>query len=252
MVSRDRTGWQPTAGPATWPAGQGGQAGGCPGGGTRSRTGWPDELWSPTQISQLRMVPARSMMAVSPRRSIVTCTCRAGGRCARNSADCLRTGRGLRRNRSRIDQHRGIYDKIMISQRPREVADGPARPMEAMDPGAKGNPRRWDPGASGHQVLMLSPARRPHAQRPSTAITSQAQDSADHLMRSSPGPGQRDEPQKRRLHQRHGGRHLLLRPHSPWQRGSREPPNGLLANEPKAPDVSVHFPAESGPNHRYN
>jgi IS30 family transposase len=84
-----------------------------------------EELWSPTQIStQLRIeFPDDPMMRVSPETIYQSLYVQARGALRKELTACLRTGRAIRRPRSRLEHRGRIPDMIMISERPAEVAD---------------------------------------------------------------------------------------------------------------------------------
>jgi IS30 family transposase len=84
-----------------------------------------EELWSPTQISaQLReQFPGDPMMRVAPETIYQSLYVQGRGALRKELASCLRTGRAIRKNRSRIDNRGKIPDMVMISDRPAEIED---------------------------------------------------------------------------------------------------------------------------------
>ncbi len=95
-------------------------------------TSLEEESWSPAQISaQLRIeFPDDPMMRVSPETIYQSLYVQGRGALRKELAACLRTGRAVRKNRSRIERRGRIPDMVMISDRPAEVADR-AVPSEA-------------------------------------------------------------------------------------------------------------------------
>lgn len=79
---------------------------GCPRLRTQVETWLEDELWSPTQISaQLRIeYPHDPMMRVSAETIYQSLYVQGRGALRKELAACLRTGRAVRKNRSRLDR----------------------------------------------------------------------------------------------------------------------------------------------------
>src|SRR5207248_6271514 len=98
---------------------------GCPRLRAQVETWLEEELWSPTQISaQLRVeFPDDPMMRVSPETIYQSLYVQGRGALRKELAACLRTGRAIRRNRSRLERHSQIPNMIMISERPAEIED---------------------------------------------------------------------------------------------------------------------------------
>ena len=163
---------------------------------------------------------------------------------------CLRTGRAIRRPRKRVDGRsdpdRRIPDKVMISERPAEVADR-AVPGHWEGDLILGKNNRSAIGTlverSTRFVMLL------HLPGPTDAVAVRDQIVAtigtlpEHLRRSLTW----DQGLELRRH-----KEITLAadlpvyfcdPQSPWQRGSNENTNGLLRQYfPKSTDLSVHSP----------
>jgi IS30 family transposase len=166
---------------------------------------------------------------------------------------CLRTGRAIRRPRRRIDGRsdpdRRIPGKIMISERPAEVAD-------------RAVPGHWEgdliAGAANKSfigtlverstrfcLLLHLPGRRVDPLALQEAIVAAIGQLPKHLRLSLTW----DQGLEMRRHAE-----ITLAadlpiyfcdPHSPWQRGSNENTNGLLRQYfPKGTDLSVHTPTD--------
>lgn len=85
-----------------------------------------DEHWSPEQISGRLVLdfPDDEQMRISHETIYRALYVQGRGALRRELAACLRTGRTLRKPRRRVDARRErIKDKVMISERPAEVAD---------------------------------------------------------------------------------------------------------------------------------
>ena len=98
---------------------------GCPRLRAQVETWLVEELWSPTQISaQLRIeFPDDPMMRVAPETIYQSLYVQGRGALRKELAACLRTGRAIRRNRSRLERRGRIADMVMISERPPEIED---------------------------------------------------------------------------------------------------------------------------------
>ena len=171
----------------------------------------------------------------------------------RELAACLRTGRAIRRPRRRIDGRadpdRRIPGKIMISERPAEVAD-------------RAVPGHWEgdliAGAANKSfigtlverstrfcLLLHLPGRKVDPMALQEAIVAAMAQLPKHLRLSLTW----DQGLEMRRHAE-----ITLAadlpiyfcdPHSPWQRGSNENTNGLLRQYfPKGTDLSVHTPTD--------
>ena len=205
------------------------------------------ERWSPEQIAH-RIVaefPDDEQMRISHEAIYQALYVQGRGALRRELSACLRTGRALRKPRRRADRRRErITDKVMIADRPAEVAD-------------RAVPGHWEGdliiGADGGSAIGTLVER-------TTRFTMLLHLPADHgaaAVRDAIATTITTLPEqlRRSLTWDQGielSEHLQLTveadlpvyfcdPRSPWQRGTNENTNGLLRQYfPKGTNLSVH------------
>ena len=172
------------------------------------------------------------------------------GSLRRELAACLRTGRAIRRPRKRVDGRsdpdRRIPGKVMISERPAEVADR-AVPGHWEGDLILGKNNKSAIGTlverSTRFVMLL------HLPGPADAVA--VRDQIVATIGTLPESLRRSLTWDQGLELRRHKEITLAAdlpiyfcdPHSPWQRGSNENTNGLLRQYfPKGTDLSVHTP----------
>jgi IS30 family transposase len=204
-----------------------------------------DELWSPTQISaQLRIeFPDDPMMRVSPETIYQSLYVQGRGALRKELAACLRTGRAIRHNRSRVDRGGRIADMVMISERPAEVADR-AVPGHWEGDLIIGKAGRSAVGTlverSTRYVMLLHLPGDHGAETVRNAMAGKVKTLPEHLARSITWDQGTEMAQHRQFSVDTGVEVYFCDPHSPWQRGSNENTNGLLRQwMPKGTDLSV-------------
>jgi IS30 family transposase len=207
--------------------------------------------WSPEQICRrlVKDFPDDPEMRVSHETIYQALFVQGRGGLKRELAACLRTGRALRKPRRAVGVRQGvIVDKVMISERPGEVAD-------RMVPG------HWEgdliTGAHNKTAIGTLVER-------TTRFTLLLHLPVDHgavAVRDAIAAAILTLPAQLRqtLTWDQGSElagHAQLKidtdldiyfcdPHSPWQRGTNENTNGLLRQYfPKGTDLSVHSAAE--------
>jgi IS30 family transposase len=209
-----------------------------------------DELWSPVQISaQLRVeFPDDPMMRVSPETIYQSLYVQGRGALRKELAACLRTGRAIRRNRSRIEKRGRIPDMVNISQRPAEVED-------------RAVPGHWEgdliigkdnASAVGtlverttRYVMLLHLPGDHTAETVRTVMAAKIKTLPEHLRRSITWDQGAEMAQHATFTVDTGIDIYFCDPHSPWQRGSNENTNGLLRQwMPKGTDLSAHTEAD--------
>jgi len=218
-----------------------------------------DKQWSPEQISQTlrRTFPDRPEMRVSHEtiyQGIYQGLYVQGrGELRRELATCLRTGRALRRPNRLPDARRArndtrIRDKVMISERPAEVAD-------------RAVPGHWEGDlilgtANGSAIGTLVERTTRFVMLlhlPDGHGADQVRDAMIRSMHVLPALLRRSLTWDQGIElARHKDITFALDlpvyfcdPHSPWQRGSNENTNGLLRQYfPKGTDLSVHTHAD--------
>ena len=191
------------------------------------------------------------------------------GALARELTACLRTGRALRVPRARVGA-RGkgfISDEVMISQRPAEAAD-------------RAVPGHWEgdliigtgrsaigtlverssrftmllhlpplPGRDGPRVKNGPAVTGAGAEAVRDAIAAQLGELPEHLRRSLTWDQGAELAQHARLKIDTGLQVYFCDPQSPWQRGTNENTNGLLAStSPRAPTSRATAPTTSPPS----
>jgi IS30 family transposase len=207
--------------------------------------------WSPEEISAVlaRQFPDQPEMQVSPETIYRELFVQARGHLRADLTGCLRSGRAVRVPRRRPGERGSrIANKLMISDRPAEVADR-AVPghwegdliLGAGNGSAIGTlverstrfvmllhlPERHDADAV-HEAMLATMPTLPVALRRSLTWD-QGMEMARHAEISIA----LDLPI------------YFCDPHSPWQRGSNENTNGLLRQYfPKGTDLSVHTEAD--------
>jgi IS30 family transposase len=208
------------------------------------------ELWSPVQIAtQLRIeFPDDPMMWVSPETIYQSLYVQGRGALRKELAACLRTGRAIRRNRSRINHAGKIADKVMISQRPAEVEDR-AVPGHWEGDLIVGKGNKSAVGTlverSTRYVMLLHLPGDHSAETVRDAMTAKIKTLPEHLFRSITWDQGTEMAQHRQFSIDTGVAVYFCDPHSPWQRGSNENTNGLLRQwMPKGTDLSVHSEAD--------
>lgn len=203
-----------------------------------------DELWSPTCISaQLRIeFPDDPMMRVSPETIYQSLYVQGRGALRKELATCLRTGRAVRRNRSRLERPGPIPDKVMISERPAEIADR-AVPGHWEGDLIMGKNNRSAVGTlverSTRYVMLLHLPGDHTAETVRTAMAAKVKMLPEHLVRSITWDQGAEMAQHAQFTIDTGIDVYFCDPHSPWQRGSNENTNGLLRQwMPKGTDLS--------------
>ena len=222
----------------------------CPALRARVETWLAEEFWSPVQISaQLRSeFPDDPMMRVSPETIYRSLYVQGRGALRKELAACLRTGRAVRRNRSRVERRGRIPDMVMISERPAAVEDR-AVPGHWEGDLIIGKAGRSAVGTlverSTRYVMLLHLPGDHGAEAVRAAMTAKVATLPVHLMRSVTWDQGSEMAQHVRFSVETGVDVYFCDPHSPWQRGSNENTNGLLRQwMPKGTDLSVHSEAD--------
>jgi transposase, IS30 family len=202
---------------------------------------------SPQQISAglAKQFGADSTMRVSHETIYKSLYVQGRGELRRELTRCLRTGRAARRPQGRLGATGAIPGKVMISERPAEVAD-------------RAVPGHWEGdlivgknGASAigtlverstRFVLLLHLADQ-RAETVRDAMTAKIATLPAALARSITWDQGAEMAQHRAFSVATGIPVYFCDPHSPWQRGSNENTNGLLRQYfPKGTDLSLHSP----------
>ena len=209
------------------------------------------EHWSPEQISRRIRVdfPDDERMRISHEAIYQALYVQGRGALRRELTVCLRTGRALRKPRRRVDARRErIKDKVMIADRPAEVAD-------------RAVPGHWEgdliTGAENCSAIgtlverttrftMLLHLPDDHgATAVRDAITTTIATLPVELRRSLTWDQGIELSEHLRLTFEADLPVFFCDPHSPWQRGTNENTNGLLRQYfPKGTDLSVHGPED--------
>jgi IS30 family transposase len=203
--------------------------------------------WSPEQISA-RLVeefPDDESMRISHEAIYQALYVQGRGALKRELTACLRTGRALRKPRRRAEGRRErIKDKVMISDRPAEVAD-------------RAVPGHWegdlivgkDSGSaigtlverSTRFVMLLHLPTDHGAEAVRDAIIAQINTLPAALRRTLTWDQGIELARHTEITIAADLPVYFCDPHSPWQRGSNENTNGLLRQYfPKGTDLAVH------------
>jgi IS30 family transposase len=209
-----------------------------------------EELWSPAQISaQLRVeFPDDPMMRVSAETIYQSLYVQGRGALRKELATCLRTGRAIRRNRSRVDQRGHIPEMVMISERPPEANDR-AVPGHWEGDLILGKHNQSAVGTlverTTRYVMLLHLPGAHTAEAVRLAMVAKIKTLPEHLVRSITWDQGSEMAEHRQFTIDTGIAVYFCDPHSPWQRGSNENTNGLLRQWlPKGTDLSVHSEAD--------
>jgi IS30 family transposase len=209
-----------------------------------------ETLWSPEQISRVlaELYPGDPTMNISHETIYKSLYVQSRGELRRELAQCLRTGRAIRRQQHRSSTVGKIPGMINIADRPAEVED-------------RAVPGHWEGdliiGAGGRSavgtlvertsrfVILLHLPDGRTAEQVREAMTAAITELPTHLRRTITW----DQGSEMASHQRFaidtGIEVYFCDPHSPWQRGTNENTNGLLRQYlPKSSDLSKHTAAD--------
>jgi IS30 family transposase len=181
---------------------------------------------------------------VSPETIYQSLYVQGRGALRKELAICLRTGRAMRRNRSRLEHRGQIPNMVMISERPAEVADRavPGHWEGDLIIGKNSNSAVGTLVERSTRYVMLLHLPADHsAETVRAAMTAKIATLPAHLMRSITWDQGTEMAQHHRFSIDTGVAIYFCDPHSPWQRGSNENTNGLLRQWlPKGTDLSHH------------
>lgn len=208
-----------------------------------------EEQWSPKQISvQLRIdYPDDPMMRVSPETIYQSLYVQGRGALRKELAVCLRTGRAMRRTRSRLERRQQIPNMIMISERPPEIEDR-AVPGHWEGDLIIGKDNKTAVGTlveRATRYVMLLHLSDQRAETVRVAMTEKIRTLPEHLVRSITWDQGIEMAQHVAFSVETGVDIYFCDPYKPWQRGSNENTNGLLRQwMPKGTDLSIHTQAD--------
>lgn len=214
---------------------------------------WMSErLWSPQQVSRRLRIeyPGDPMMRVSHETIYQSIYVQGRGALRKELAACLRTGRAIRRNRSRLGNNPAagrIPGMVNISERPAE-ADDRAVPGHWEGDLIIGKNAKSAVGTlverSTRFVILLHLANDRSAATVRDAMASAVQELPAMLFKTVTWDQGKEMSEHARFTIDTGIDVYFCDPHSPWQRGSNENTNGLLRQfMPKGTDLSVISPA---------
>ena len=208
-----------------------------------------ERWWSPQQIaaSLAKEFPEDSTMWVSHETIYKSLYVQGRGELRRELARCLRTGRAARRPRSRLGAKSSIPAKVMISERPAEVADRavPGHWEGDLIVGKNGASAIGTLVERSTRFVMLLHLADHRAETVRDAMTAKIATLPDALARSITWDQGTEMAEHQTFTVATGIPVYFCDPHSPWQRGSNENTNGLLRQYfPKGTDLSTHTPAD--------
>ena len=210
-----------------------------------------DEHWSPEQIARRLVVefPDDECMRICHETIYQALYVQGRGALRRELTACLRTGRALRKPRRRVDQRRErIKDKVMISERPAEVAD-------------RAVPGHWegdliigqDSGSAIGTLVERTTRFTMLLHLPDDHGAVAVREAISATIATLPAALRRSLTWDQGIEL---SQHLQLTfdtelavyfcdPRSPWQRGTNENTNGLLRQYfPRGTDLSLHGPQD--------
>jgi IS30 family transposase len=209
-------------------------------------TSWLEEFWSPDEISRRlrREFPDDPTMRISHETIYQSLYVQGRGELRRELARCLRSGRAKRRSQGQTEEWRKIANKVMISERPAEVAD-------------RAVPGHWEGdliiGKGGKSavgtlverstryVLLLHLNGDRGAEAVAAAMRLAIMKLPEELRRSVMWDQGREMARHVEFTIATGIPIYFCDPRSPWQRGSNENTNGLLRQYmPKGTDLTKH------------
>jgi IS30 family transposase len=207
-----------------------------------------EALWSPEQIV-LRLRAEfgdDASMSISHETIYKSLYVQGRGELRRELARCLRTGRAMRKRRSRIETRGRIPDMVMISERPPEAADRavPGHWEGDLLMGKNGKSAIGTLVERSTRYVMLLHVPDGHtAEAVRDAMTETITTLPESLRRSVTWDQGRELSEHARFTVDTGVQVFFCDPHAPWQRGTNENTNGLLRQYfPKGTDLSAHGP----------
>jgi IS30 family transposase len=206
--------------------------------------------WSPEQIAAWLpgAYPSNPEMRVSHETIYMSLFVQGRGALRRELTTCLRSGRAMRRPRTRREKPLAgiIQDMVMISERPAEVADRavPGHWEGDLLMGKKKISIATLVERKSRYVTLVRVPGNTKAETVRKAIARQILKLPLELRRSLTWDQGKEMNEHLRFTVDTGVQVYFCDPSSPWQRGSNENTNGLLRQYfPKGSDLSVHSQA---------